>query len=196
MLLSKIALHNFSAFEGTQVLDLTSTGNPEQNIILIGAMNGAGKTSLLDAVKLCLYGERGSGLLPPRETPAEFVRKRFNYNARDRRETEMWIELTLDNVELPGATHQIQIRRTWHFHPVRGSYDRDEFTIHKDGKALQIIDRDHWQDFINDTIPPGVAGFFFFDGEKIQQLADDTNDREVLRESSVNDLCLTNWATT
>jgi DNA sulfur modification protein DndD len=186
MLLSKIALHNFSAFEGTQVLDLTSTGNSEQNITLIGAMNGAGKTSLLDAVKLCLYGERGSGLLPQRETPAEFVRKRFNYNARARHETEMWIELAFDDVELPGATHQIQVRRTWKFHSVRGSYDQDEFTIHKDGKALQIIDREHWQDFINDTIPPGIAGFFFFDGEKIQQLADDTNDREVLRESIRN----------
>ena len=191
MLLSKIALHNFSAFEGTQVLDLTSTGVPEQNITLIGAMNGAGKTSLLDAVKLCLYGERGSGLLPARETPSEFIRNRFNYNARVRHEIEMWIELAFDDVELPGATHQIQVRRTWHFHSVRGSYDHDEFTIIKDGKPLQIIDREHWQDFINDTIPPGVAGFFFFDGEKIQQLADDTNDREVLRESIRNLLGLT-----
>jgi DNA sulfur modification protein DndD len=191
MLLSKIALHNFSAFEGTQVLDLTSTGIPEQNITLIGAMNGAGKTSLLDAVKLCLYGERGSGLLPTRETPSEFLRNRFNYNARDRHELEMWIELAFDDIELPGATHQIQVRRTWRFHPVRSSYEGQEFSIVKDGKPLQIIDSEHWQDFINDTIPPGVAGFFFFDGEKIQQLADDTNDREVLRESIRNLLGLT-----
>src|SRR5205085_1742633 len=127
MLLSKIALHNFSAFEGTQVVDLTATGNPQQNITLIGAMNGAGKTSLLDAVKLCLYGERNSGLLPARETPAEFVRKRFNYNARERHETDMWIELAFDGVELPGATHQIQVRRTWNFHPLRGSYEGDDF---------------------------------------------------------------------
>jgi DNA sulfur modification protein DndD len=191
MLLSKIALHNFSAFEGTQVLDLAYTGNPEHNITLIGAMNGAGKTSLLDAVKLCLYGERFSGLLPPREIPAEFILKRFNYNARDRHETEMWIELVLDDIELPGATHQIQVRRTWYFHPIRGAFDHDEFTILKDGKALQIIDREHWQDFINDTIPPGVAGFFFFDGERIQQLADDANDRELLQQSIRNLLGLT-----
>src|SRR5205085_11500080 len=157
----------------------------------IGAMNGAGKTSLLDAVKLCLYGERGSGLLSAKEASSDFVRKRFNYNARDRRETEMWIELAFDDVELPGATHQIQVRRTWYFHSVRGTYDREDFTIHKDGKPLQLIDRDHWQDFINDYIPPGVAGFCFFDGEKIQQLADDANDREVLRDSIRNLLGLT-----
>ncbi|HYX29324.1 MAG TPA: AAA family ATPase, partial [Pyrinomonadaceae bacterium] len=186
MLLAKIALHNYSAFEGDQVLDLTSTGDPKQNIILIGAMNGAGKTSLLDAVKLCLFGERGSGLLPPKETPAEFVLSRFNYNARERHETEMWIELTFDDVQLPGATHQIQVKRKWKFHSVRGTYEGDDFAIQKDGKAFQLIDRDHWQDFIDDTIPPGVADFFFFDGEKIQKLADDATDREVLRESIRN----------
>ena len=186
MLLAKIALHNYSAFEGTQALDLTSTGDPKQNIILIGAMNGAGKTSLLDAVKLCLFGERGSGLLPPKETPAEFILSRFNYNARERHETEMWIELTFDDVQLPGATHQIQVKRKWKFHSIRGTYEGDEFAIQKDGKAFQLIDRDHWQDFIDDTIPPGVADFFFFDGEKIQKLADDATDREVLRESIRN----------
>lgn len=191
MLLSKIALHNFSAFEGTQVVELTSTNNPQQNITLIGAMNGAGKTSLLDAVKLCLYGERGKGFLNTRETPSEFISKRFNYNARDRRETEMWVELTLDKVELPGASHQIQVRRTWYFHPTHGTNDGDKFTIIKDGKELQIITRQHWQDFINDTIPPGVADFFFFDGEKIQQLADDTDNHAALRDSISNLLGLT-----
>lgn len=191
MLLSKIALHNFSAFEGTQIVEFTSTNNPQQNITLIGAMNGAGKTSLLDAVKLCLYGERGKGFLNTRETPAEFIRKRFNYNARDRHETKMWVELTLDKVELPGASHRIQVRRTWHFHPTRGTNDGDEFTIIKDGKELQIITREHWQDFINDTIPPGVADFFFFDGEKIQQLADDTDNHAALRDSISNLLGLT-----
>ncbi|MBI3649440.1 MAG: DNA sulfur modification protein DndD [Acidobacteria bacterium] len=185
MLLSKIALHNYSAFEGTQTLDLKVNGD-QKNIILIGAMNGSGKTSLLDAVKLCLYGERNCGLLPPRELPSEFVLKRFNYNAHERHETEMWIELVFDDVELPGATHQIQVRRTWRFHSIRGQYTDDDFTIIKDGKPLQLIDQDHWQDFINDTIPVGIAGFFFFDGEKIQQLADDTNDRETLRESIRN----------
>ena len=186
MLLTKIVLHNFAAFEGTQEFNLTPSDSPEQNIILIGAMNGSGKTSLLEAVKLCLYGERNSGLLGAREVPDKFIRERFNYKALNRHETEMWVELTLDEVELPGARHLVQVRRTWHFHPVHSSYERDDFTIIKDGKLLQIIDPEHWQDFINDNIPPGIAGFFFFDGEKIQELANDTNDRVVLRNSIRN----------
>ena len=192
MLLTKIALHNFSAFEGTQTIDLSSNGDSEKNITLIGAMNGSGKTSLLDAVKLCLYGERESGLLSPRELPAEFIIKRFNYNAQECHESEMWIELGFDGVELPGGIHQIQVRRTWKFHPVRGTYGgENQLTISRDGKELEMIDRTHWQDFINDNIPAGIAGFFFFDGEKIQQLAEDKNDREVLRDSIRNLLGLT-----
>lgn len=73
MLLSKIALHNFSAFEGTQVLDLAYTGNPEHNITLIGAMNGAGKTSLLDAVKLFFWvSVSADSCLPKRSQPSLF----------------------------------------------------------------------------------------------------------------------------
>jgi len=49
------------------------------------------------------------------------------------------------------------------------------------GVLQSIRTASRWQDFISETIPPGVAGFFFFDGEKIQQLADDTSDREALR---------------
>jgi|ERR1035437_468747 DNA sulfur modification protein DndD len=108
MILKQVILHNYTAFEGTQELVLTPSGKVEQNIVLIGAMNGSGKTSLLDAVKLCLYGERGSGLISTREAEATFINKKFNYNARDRREREMFIELTFDNVPIPDP-HEIRM---------------------------------------------------------------------------------------
>jgi DNA sulfur modification protein DndD len=195
MILKKILLHNFSAFEGSQEIDLTPTGNPEQNIILIGAMNGSGKTSLLEAVKLCLYGERRSGLLPPQESPASFIQKRFNYNARDRREREMYVELTFDQVPIPNS-HEIKIRRSWFFDTLsnNGKYEDTEMIISLDGKQLQLVGRDQWQDFIDEKIPPGVSDFFFFDGEKIQQLADDSTDRDSLRESIRSLLGLKNIA--
>jgi DNA sulfur modification protein DndD len=186
MILKQVILHNYTAFEGTQEIVLTPTENAAQNIILIGAMNGSGKTSLLEAVKLCLYGERGSGLLPTREAEATFINKKFNKNARDRREREMFVELTFDDVPIPDP-HEIRIRRGWNFDIIGGMYNyTSTMAIYKDGKELELVARDQWQDFINEKIPPGVAGFFFFDGEKIQQLADDSSDRESLKESIRN----------
>lgn len=186
MILKQVILHNYTAFEGTQEITLAPHGNAEQNIILIGAMNGSGKTSLLEAVKLCLYGERGSGLISAREAEATYINKKFNYNARDRRERQMFLELGFGNVLIPDP-HEIRIRRTWFFDTLNGLYDfTSTMMIFKDGKELELVARDQWQDFINEKIPPGVSDFFFFDGEKIQQLADDSTDRESLKESIRN----------
>lgn len=187
MILKEIVLHNYMAFENTQSINLITNGDPQQNIILIGAMNGSGKTSLLEAVKLCLYGsDKDSGLRSPREAEATFIAKRFNYNARARREKCMYIELTFDAIMLPDP-HEIKIRREWHFDAIQSRYDNSsKMIIYKDGKELELVARAQWQDFINERIPPGVSDFFFFDGEKIQQLADDTTDRESLKESIRN----------
>ena len=182
MILKNVILHNYTAFEGTQEINLTPTEDSEQNITLIGAMNGSGKTSLLEAVKLCLYGERGSSLLSKSESEASFINKKFNYNAR-KRDKQMSIELTFGDVPIPNP-HEIKIRRDWFFDTVTGRYENSSaMTIYKDGKVLELVARDQWQDFINEKIPPGVSDFFFFDGEKIQQLADDSTDRESLKES-------------
>ena len=189
MLLTKIVLHNYAAFDGKHEIDLTPTADSQQNIVLIGAMNGSGKTSLLEAVKLCLFGEKKSGLLPPRESEATFICKRLNYTAKSRGEMLMSITLTLEQVPIPDS-HRIEIRRSWRFFPVSGNYDNSEMTILKDGKELQLVVREQWQDFINEKIPPGIADFFFFDGEKIQQLADDSTDRDSLRDSIKNVLGL------
>ena len=185
MILKNVVLHNYTAFEGTQEINLTPTENSEQNIILIGAMNGSGKTSLLEAVKLCLYGERASGLVPQRESETAFINKKFNYNARARHEKKMFIELVFDDVPLPDP-HEIKILRTWIYDSISGRYESSAMAIYKDGKELELVAREQWQDFINEKIPPGVSDFFFFDGEKIQEFADDRKDRESLKESIRN----------
>ncbi|MFR9799875.1 AAA family ATPase, partial [Streptomyces sp. MS06] len=59
MLLRNITLHDFGAYRGEQSLDLTTT--PGRPIVLIGGMNGCGKTTLLDALQLVLYGPGGGG---------------------------------------------------------------------------------------------------------------------------------------
>jgi DNA sulfur modification protein DndD len=186
MILKSVILHNYTAFEGTQEINLTPTGNDEQNIILIGAMNGSGKTSLLESVKLCLYGERGSGLVPQRESETSFINKKFNYNARARHEKKMFIELTFNDVPLPDP-HEIKIRRTWTFDSISGRCEKPaDLTIYKNSKELELVVREQWQDFVKQIIPDGVSDFFFFDGEKIQQLADDNTDRDSLKESIRN----------
>ncbi|MCH8879727.1 MAG: AAA family ATPase [Planctomycetes bacterium] len=58
MILDELVLHNFGVYVGRQTLQLTP--EPGKPIILLGGMNGGGKTTLLDGLQLVLFGSRAS----------------------------------------------------------------------------------------------------------------------------------------
>ena len=44
-----------------------------------------------------------------------------------------------------------------------------------------------WDEYVEQLLPAGIAPLFFFDGEKIEQLADPTTSREILT-TAINSL--------
>ena len=66
MILQQLILNDFGPYLGHQVLDLLPTED-DTPIILIGGLNGGGKTSLLDAIQLVLYGKRARCSKRPRQ---------------------------------------------------------------------------------------------------------------------------------
>ena len=61
MKIDKVILQNIGVYVNRNEFDLKT----ERPIILIGGMNGRGKTTLLDSIMFALYGRRGveNGLL-------------------------------------------------------------------------------------------------------------------------------------
>lgn len=53
----------------------------------------------------------------------------------------------------------------------------------RDGKRVSVQNQEIWQDFIRAAIPPGITQFFFFDGEKIQEIAADDHSEVRLKSS-------------
>jgi DNA sulfur modification protein DndD len=87
----KLTLNNFGPYFGIQSLDLDVSDNAP--IILVYGENERGKTSLLRAIRWCLYGEvlNQSGTLMDE---GEFA----NYDARDSGETfEVFVEIEFED---------------------------------------------------------------------------------------------------
>jgi DNA sulfur modification protein DndD len=63
---------------------------------------------------------------------------------------------------------------------------QETFELLSGGSPVSDVDSAHWQDFIQELMPIGVSDLFFFDGEKVQLLAEDESDRKTLSEAVRN----------
>ena len=146
-------------------------GNDDQSIFLVGGMNGAGKTSIMEAINYCLYGAR----------PDEIFRN-INRKEKARGNVAASFELVVEMDDLS----ELIIKRSWSAGAVDGAKARDmeeRLVVVRDGKRVSVQNKQMWQDFIRATIPPGITQFFFFDGEKIQEIAADDHSEVRLKSS-------------
>lgn len=165
MRLNRLVLHNYSVFEGSCELSL-DVQTPGKNVIIIGGKNGAGKTSMLEAIRLCLYGAQGIGKRQGREYKG-FLQSRINRKAQKSSPyAKAFVELQFAH-EDKQKKFNVTVRRSWSL-----ASDDDTLSLELDGKELNL-ERDYWPEFLKLLIPPGVAQFFIFDGEKIQEIADE-----------------------
>ena len=181
MILHKLTLNNVGLFRGTQTIHLTPNGRGP--IILIGGMNGAGKTTLLDAVRLCLYGRRALG---NRVSQVEY----YDYlSSMIHRGPNLAMPLNYASVSLEfeyahgGETKQYRVERAWRQYSLDHRTVSEGLTVSENDLLNTELDANHWQDLIDELIPIGVSQFFFFDGEDIQKLADDSSHNLYLAES-------------
>jgi DNA sulfur modification protein DndD len=182
MNIESITLHNFKSFLGTHTIDGLTTGlSRSKRIILFGGLNGAGKTSFLESILLCLYGKRNRNLFPSkgakREDYLHYIASVTNDEAkRDTVQTQMSIEIQLGNVEMGNILQDIIIKRSWSLNT--DNYVRsEEFTIKKtDGTNFELTAQEEHESLIEELLPYDVSQFFFFDGERIQDFVKDEDE--------------------
>src|SRR5690606_40073449 len=79
------------------------------------------------------------------------------------------IEVTFTYAKL-GTESLYYVKRHWER---RRAGVKETLIIEQDGRAIKSLSYDQAQNFLNELIPSGVSDLFFFDGEKISELADD-----------------------
>ena len=175
MIFHQLTLNNFGLFSGEQIFSLTPRVRYRKRcpVILIGGKNGAGKTTILEAVRLCLYGARSLGNRVSQSAYHEYLASTIHHSqATSLQPQEASVALEFEHVH-SGNKDYYHVKRRWETRRSTKEPVEESLVIHKNSEPLSDFEAEHWQDFLNELIPIGLSQLFFFDGEKIQGLAED-----------------------
>lgn len=178
MWIHSIKLRNFKSYEDAAF----RFPEPKEgkNLILIGAQNGHGKTTLLEAIYLGLYDKEAinhltrAGLNTKENNYPEFLKSALFHEAPLRYgQYTMALEIEIHQ-RYQGILHGVKIERKWYF-----DYDKKPkiaenevfFTLIKDQQEFPVAHEQIGMYLNAYALPMDYAPFFFFDGEKIVQAA-------------------------
>lgn len=170
MIIKRLTLYNFGIYAGENTFLFTG----EKPVVLIGGLNGRGKTTFLSAILLSLYGEgsvayRESGF----KSYGQYLRSYVNNDCWDR---QAYIEMEFV-ITGPDSAEYL-VRREW---DALGKRTKERITIEKNGGIDGFL-TENWSMFVESILPSALAGFYFFDGEKIADMAVDSTSPQ-LKES-------------
>lgn len=187
MWISKLELTCFKSYQH-QIFEFPM---PEagQNIVLIGGMNGFGKTSILEALYLGLYGKDAiihlarAGLKTDEKTGyPTFLERAFNGEAKRDQSDTMMVRIVINKTK----TKATNICRKWFFKS-NGNWSREEEVVVRDeirgvpgSPRVDGQNSFHFPELLDEVfVPAHVAPFFFFDGEEVKKLADQSRVEQI-----------------
>ena len=182
MRIKSLTLQDVGVFRGRQTLDLYPRRKygSERPVILVGGHNGAGKSTILGALQLALYGRLALG---PRVSDREYSDHLRGLIHR-RKDTLIPFNSASVAVEFEharaGERCTYTVQRTWQVVDERAE---ERLSVLRNGSPLSDVEAEFWPEFVRGLVPYGLSQLFFFDGEKIQRLAETQTESEELGES-------------
>ncbi|MFN5749354.1 MAG: DNA sulfur modification protein DndD, partial [Pseudanabaena sp.] len=169
MIFRELTLQNFGAYQGKHTINLSvDISQDHPPIVLLGGLNGGGKTTFIDALRLVLYGAKAQCSTRGNLSYGEFLSQSVNREAKIGEEAA--IELVFEQANFNKSELRqvpISISRRWTQQPKNG---RDILEVRVDGWNNETL-TNTWDEFIEEIIPIGISGLFLFDGEQIRELA-------------------------
>lgn len=172
MLFERLLVQNLGVFRGEHALDLVPA-DPQKPIVLVGALNGSGKTTVIEALQLALYGKRAGYGWRGATAYAQYLEQVRNRNAKTTEPTVAEVTLRLAD------GRKLRVRRQWSF--LKETPREFVSVFVNDAEAPDLMLSDGWDDEVERLLPVRLSELFFFDGERIEKLADPAKSGEVLR---------------
>ena len=166
MLFRELVLENFGSYLGKNTINLLpEISGDSRPIILIGGMNGGGKTTIMDAMRLALYGARAQCSTRGNLSYGDFLHQCVSRQTPLAEKAR--IELAFQVVE-DGNLLDIRIVRYWERNPKDG---KDTLGILVNDWADKTL-LNTWDEYIENLLPLGISNLFLFDGEQVKELAE------------------------
>ncbi|CBN54443.1 MULTISPECIES: AAA family ATPase [Kamptonema] len=175
MKLNSIKLYNFRQFYGKTPEITFASGT--RNTTMIHGNNGSGKTTLMNAFTWVLYEKFSAAFA----APDQLVNKRAINEAEPNKAIECWVEIVFEH-----GGKRYQAKR------VCRAYKNDTNVEHGKTQLLMQIAQDdgRWMfpseqpdDIIGRILPESLHQYFFFDGERIEQIVR-TNKKAEIAEAT------------
>ncbi|TWU02719.1 DNA sulfur modification protein DndD [Stieleria varia] len=174
MQLLELSLYNFCLYRGEQTFNLSPdhrNGKPKP-VILVGGINGGGKTSFFDSILLALYGSRANCSKRSNQSYGEFLTDCIHrgVDPADGASISLKFQYVSEGVE-----RIYEIRRRWNVKKTL----REHLEVYCDGAKHADFSK-NWNHVVEEIVPIGVSQLFFFDAEKIRFIADDESTSDAL----------------
>lgn len=176
MRIQRIVLTDYGPYGGHNEINLETT--KDRPIILFGGQNGSGKTTLFNAIQICLHGRSAFEETLSRREYEERMQALLHESGGQKAE-EASIRLEFEYTDF-GQTERYTVERSFRD---RGKSLVEDVSIRRDGSELSELEEEQWEDFLKELIPPGISQLFFFDGEKVENLAKAIEDDSSFTES-------------
>ena len=203
MLIHKLTIQDFGVYGGLNEFNFITS--PERTVILCGGRNGAGKTTLFESIMLCLYGMDFDEQFSKKEYQRKILRS-FHKNPIEQNTSKIASISIEFEISYEGEIQIYKITRMWEnregnldekldihrlgskseeFERLEANIQYDESKKQKElnSERLDAVDESYWQSFIEQLIPRGIVKLFFFDGEKIQSIAEQSDQKEYIEKS-------------
>ena len=167
MVIKELKLHNFGVYAGDNSFEFTS----DKPIVLVGGMNGRGKTTFLEAILLALYGQNSFAYHESKfKSYGQYLKSYINtVDGTNVASVELYFSLDASKNE------KYRISRTWNGNAQR---IKEDVAVFKNEEWNSFL-TENWAMFIENLLPSRLSNFFFFDGEKIAELAVEDTDTQM-----------------
>ena len=166
-------------------LDLDLSVNPDQPIILIGGMNGGGKTTLFEAICGALYGLKI-------QNKAHF-QELLNNGALGKVEPTIVLELSFEGMVL-GRKQQYLLRRTYKLNPANKPVEN--VLLNMDGTPFsygtatppqqRAINEQQVNKIIKANLPQELSKYFLFDAMQSSELLKENVFAQIIKDNIQN----------